>query len=93
MSEEERRQIEAKVEQMLQQMFETPLLNLEQLRKAMNYSSASAIRQAISKGTFPISTFKLSGRRGHFVLLSDVAKYLSQQAIKDEGGGKSEMKY
>lgn len=86
MSEEERRLLEAKIEETLLRMFETPMLNLRQLKKAMNYSSTSAIRQAIKRGSFPISTFQLPGRRGHFVLVGDVAKYLAEQAIHDEGG-------
>ena len=89
MNEEQIKQLEAQVEETLMKMFATPVLNLQQLKQALNYSSTSAIRQAIMRGSFPIAYFQLSGRRGHFVLLSDVAKFIASQATKT--GGKDEI--
>lgn len=88
MTDEERKRLNKEIEQTLLEMFGAPILNLQQLAKALNYSSTAAIRQAILRKTFPIAHFKLHGRRGHFVLVTDVAAYLAGQAIEDKGGGK-----
>lgn len=85
MSEEEIRLLESRIEETLMKMFSTPLLNLQQLKQALNYSSTAAIRQSIMRGSFPIPHFQLKGRREHFVLVSDVAKYLAAQAITKGG--------
>lgn len=75
-----------KIESDLLKLFGTPILTVNDLKKALNYSSAAAIHQSIAKGTFPIRVFSMPNRRGHFALASDVAHYLALQAITNLKG-------
>ena len=86
MTSQEEKRLKEKLEADLLVIFKSPMLNLEQLQEALNYSSVSAIRQSIMRGTLPVPVFQLPNRRGHFVLVSEVAAFLAQQANK---GGKS----
>lgn len=55
------------------------------LRKALGYRSGDAFRQAASRGTLPIHTFKIETRRGRFAMTKDVAKWLVEQRYSQEG--------
>ena len=65
----------------LLKLYESPILTLNQLRKALNYSSVAAVKQSIYRKTLPVSTFELPNRRGKFVFAKDVALFLAQQAF------------
>jgi hypothetical protein len=71
-----------KLEKDLLMLFKSTMLSLEQLQEALNYSSVSAIRQSLMRGTLPVPVFQLPHRRGHFVLTNEVAKFLARQANK-----------
>lgn len=55
----------------------SPLLGGEDLRSALGYPSAEAMRQAISRGTMPVPVFVVAHRRGKFALAKDVATWLA----------------
>lgn len=55
----------------------SPLLGGEDLRSALGYPSAEAMRQAISRGTVPVPVFAVAHRRGKFALVKDVAAWLA----------------
>jgi hypothetical protein len=74
------RQLEAD----LLKLYDTPMLNLNQLMRALNYSSVDAVKKAIKRGTFPVSTFMLPHRRNRYALAKYVAVYLAEQAFKKE---------
>lgn len=86
MTEKEIQALTKKIECDLLKLFGTPILTVNDLKKALNYSSAAAIHQAIAKGVFPIPVFSMPNRRGHFVLTSDVAGYMAQQAVNNIKG-------
>ena len=71
-----------KIECDLLKIFGSPLLTVNDLKQALNYSSSAAIHQAVAKGIFPIPVFKMPNRRGHFALTEVVAKYLAKQALE-----------
>lgn len=80
MSNEEKELLQQKIEQDLLSLFGTPMLNLNQLQRAMNYRSIAAMKQSMSRGTFPVAVFELPNRRGKFALTSEIAKYLAEKA-------------
>lgn len=82
MSDEEKELLQQKIEQDLLSLFGTPILNLTQLQRALNYRSVAAMKQAMSRGTYPVAIFVLPNRRGKFSLAYDVAKFLVEQACK-----------
>lgn len=84
MSEEERLRLAADLEGDLLRLYETPILNLSQLQKALNYKSVAAVKQAIQRKTFPVDIFTLPNRRNHFALAKDVAFFLAEQAFNKE---------
>lgn len=55
----------------------SPLLGGEDLRSALGYPSAEAMRQAIARGTVPVPVFGVAHRRGKFALVRDVATWLA----------------
>lgn len=65
----------------LLQVYGSPMLTSEQLQKVMGYRSIYALRQAITRKTFPIKTFKIAKRKGHFALVEDVACWLASNAL------------
>ena len=56
----------------LLQLFGTPLLNLSQLQRALNYRSVAAIKQ---RETMPVRLFELPNRRGKFALAKNAASF------------------
>jgi hypothetical protein len=81
-SDEERELLAKQIEQDLLQLFGTPILNLNQLQRALNYRSVAAIKQSILRGTMPVKVFELPNRRGRFALAKDVSHFLAEQAHK-----------
>lgn len=59
-----------------------PILTGDALRKSLGYPSMDAFRQALSRGTVPVTVFPLENRRGKFALAKDVAKWLAEQRNK-----------
>ena len=57
--------------------YNAPLLGGDDLRSALGYPSAEALRQAISRGTVPVPVFAVEHRRGKFALVKDVAAWLA----------------
>lgn len=55
-----------------------PLLGGDDLRSALGYPSAEALRQAIARGTVPVAVFAVAHRRGKFALTKDVAAWLAK---------------
>jgi hypothetical protein len=78
-----------KLELDLLHVYGSPMLTSEQLQKVMGYRSIYALRQAITRKTFPIKIFKIDKRKGHFALVEDVACWLASNALshskKEEG--------
>ncbi len=56
-----------------------PLLANDDLRQALGYASMNAFRQALFRKTVPVPVFALPNRRGKYALVTDVARWLSQQ--------------
>jgi hypothetical protein len=81
MSEEALNELREKLEADLLKLYGSPILNLEQLHKALNYRSVATMRQALLRGTLPIPIFSQPHRRGYFVLVAEVAKYMAQCAV------------
>lgn len=54
-----------------------PLLSGAALCRAMGYPSLAAMRQSITRDTFPVPTFLIDGRRGRFALTWVVARWLA----------------
>jgi hypothetical protein len=81
MSEEALKELREKLEADLLRLYGSPILNLEQLHKALNYRSVATMRQALLRGTLSIPVFSQPNRRGYFVLVADVARYMAHCAI------------
>jgi hypothetical protein len=81
LSDEEREALAKQIEQDLLQLFGTPVLNLNQLQRALNYRSVAAVKQSILRKTMPIRVFELPSRRGKFALAKDVSQLLAKQAF------------
>lgn len=61
-----------------------PLIYGEYLYRSLGYTSADALRQAVSRGSVPITIFPIEGRRGKFALTRDVAKWIAMQRFNDK---------
>lgn len=85
MTEKEKRELANELEKDLLKLYNSPILNLEQLQRALNYRSVQAVKQAIQRNTFPVSTFKLPNRRNRFALAKDVAGFLAEKAFNNGG--------
>jgi hypothetical protein len=81
MSEEALNELREKLEADLLKLYGSPILNLEQLHKALNYRSVATMRQALLRGTLPIPIFSQPNRRGYFALVAEVARYMAQCAV------------
>lgn len=46
------------------------------LRLVLGFPTIDAMKRAIARGTLPLPTFFVPGRRGRFALTVDIAKYL-----------------
>lgn len=70
--------------------FGAPLIGGEELRVALGYPTAEALRQAISRGTVPVPVFAVAHRRGKFALIRDIAAWLAalRQGATDPAGGR-----
>lgn len=82
LSNEERLVLARELQADLLTLYGTPILNMSQLQRALNYKSVAAVKQAIQRRTFPIETFILPNRRNRFALAKDVAIFLAEQAFK-----------
>ena len=81
MTKREREELARLIEADLLKLFDSPILNLDQLRRALNYRSVAAVKQAIKRKTFPVHTFVMPNRHNRFALAKDVADYLATQAF------------
>lgn len=52
------------------------LISTSQVWRLIGYPSSGAYRKARSRGSLPIKEISILGRRGHFVLAADLAKWL-----------------
>ncbi len=75
--------LSAKLESDLLTLYRSPVLGGEQLRQAMGYRTMGALRQAINQHHFPVRLFTMPKRRGRFVLVADVARWLAKQSIEN----------
>lgn len=57
------------------------VLSSQDLWQVLGYKTVHAYRQARHRKTLPVVEFKMQGRRGHFVLTAEVAKYLAKQRL------------
>jgi len=83
MNEEAINELSKKLEADLLRLYGSPILNLEQLHKALNYRSVATLRQALLRGTLPIPIFSQPNRRGYFVLVAELAGFMAQCAVTD----------
>jgi len=81
LSDEERELLAKEIEHDLLLLFGTPMLNLSQLQRALNYRSIAAVKQSLVRGTLPVSVFELPNRRGKFALAKDVSTFMAEQAF------------
>ena len=82
--EEEVKTLAEQLEKDLLQMYQSPLISGDDLRKAMGYRSVDAFRQAMARKTVPVNLFSLSNRRGKYALVKDIAVWLAKQSIESE---------
>ncbi|QLJ07240.1 hypothetical protein [Pseudoalteromonas sp. JSTW] len=80
--EEEIKKLAEQLEKDLLQMYGSPLLSGDDLKKAMGYRSVDALRQAIARKTVPVNVFSLKNRRGKYALIKDIALWLAKQSIE-----------
>ena len=83
MSETEKQELAAALEADLLKLYDSPILTLKQLHKALNFRSVDAVKQAILRGVFPVHTFEMPHRRGKFALAKDIAEFLAKQAFQE----------
>ena len=81
-SEEEIEKLAEQLEKDLLLMYGSPLITGEDLQKAMGFRSVDALRQAIVRKTIPVKVFSLDNRRGKYVLVKDIARWLANESIK-----------
>ena len=62
-----------------------PMMFGDDLRQALGYRSGDAFRQAASRGTLPVYTFRIETRRGRFAMTNEVARWLAKQRYLTEG--------
>lgn len=79
--EEEVEKLAEQLEKDLLQMYGSPLLTGEDLKKAMGFRSVDALRQAIVRQTIPVKVFKLENRRGKYALVKDIARWLAKESL------------
>lgn len=70
-----RRETAASIEAQLLGLY-GPMMGPSELREALSYRSADALRQAIARKRVDLPLFEIEGRRGKFALTSDVAAWL-----------------
>lgn len=58
-----------------------PLLASRDLWKLLGFATPAAYRQARLRQQIPVVEFKIEGRRGHFALTQDVARWLAEQRL------------
>jgi hypothetical protein len=90
MSDEEEATLMAQIDAELRESYGSHILTLHDITKALNYSSISAVRQAIARNNMPIPLFNLPNRRGRFALTAEVAKFLARQASAKDANGEQE---
>ena len=56
-----------------------PLIGGTQLTAALGFKTQEAFRKAIQRGSVPVKTFVISGRRGRFAATADLAAWLWAQ--------------
>lgn len=54
------------------------LVSTKELAKLLAYPSAAAVRQAITRGYFPIKVMKLPHRKGYFAWRETVEEHLNK---------------
>ncbi|MCL1043687.1 hypothetical protein L2712_18835 [Shewanella marisflavi] len=72
------------LERELMHRYSSPLLTGERLANAMGYRSIHSLRKHMSQPTFPVELFTISGRRGRFALVKDIALWLAKQRIEHQ---------
>ncbi|MCL1092105.1 hypothetical protein L2744_21415 [Shewanella profunda] len=72
------------LERELMHRFGSPLLTGEKLANAMGYRSIHSLRKHMSQPVFPVELFTISGRRGRFALVKDIALWLAKQRIEHQ---------
>lgn len=68
------------LEKDLLEMYGSPILSGDDLRKALGYPSLAAYRQALVRKTVPVTIFPIKHRRGKHALVKDIAFWLASQA-------------
>lgn len=72
------------LESSLMKRYGSPLLTGGELADAMGFRSIHSLRKHVANGTFPLQTFTISDRRGRFVLVKEIAKWLAEQRVNNE---------
>jgi hypothetical protein len=67
------------IEVRLYKHYGAPALSGDNLRAALGYDSLAAMRNAISRDTFPVSLFSIKHRRQKFALVKDIADWLAAE--------------
>lgn len=81
MTKKEKQELAKQLEADLLKLYDSPILNLDQLKRVLNYRSVAAVKQAINRNNFPVPTFVMPHRRNRFALAKDVAAFLATQAF------------
>jgi hypothetical protein len=72
------------LERELMHRYGSPLLTGEKLAKAMGYRSIHSLRKHMSQPAFPVELFIITGRRGRFALVKDIALWLAKQRTENQ---------
>lgn len=63
-----------------------PVINGEELLRALGYQTQAALRQSIVRNTVAVPLFNMEHRRGKFALVKDIARYLAEQRFNAKFG-------
>lgn len=69
----------AELEADLLRLYGGPVVGGHELTRALNFRSNIAFQRAVQKGKIPLPFFRMEHRRGVFLLVKDLARYLLQR--------------
>ncbi|WP_374662275.1 hypothetical protein [Inhella sp.] len=69
-----------------------PLVGGTALWRLLSYKSAAAFRRSVERGTVPVTTFELPGRRGRFAVAGEVERWLAEIIAANTGKPNEQLK-
>lgn len=69
----------AELEAHLIRLYGGPVIGGRDLTAALGFRSNIAFQRAVNRGVIPLPFFRMEGRRGVFLLVTDLARYLLER--------------